>query len=120
MTISKHSEAQIIATSQQVEAGRRAEGVARKQGVSKHTIYARKTKCRGMSVSEAQEVRQLREENARLKKQVAELPPDKDRLHSVIRKNCLNVNWYRFVGCAEENRGLARRDPKLENCDRGN
>ena len=39
-----------------------------------------------MEVSEAQEVKQLREENARLKKLVAELNLDKDMLQSVIRK----------------------------------
>lgn len=89
MTVSKHSEAQIIAALQQVEAGRRAEDVAREQGVSKHTIYAWKAKYGGMNVSEAQEVRQLREENMRLKKLVAELSLDKDMLQSVIRKNSL-------------------------------
>ena len=43
-----------------------------------------------MEVSEAQEVRQLREENARLKKLVADLSLDKDMLRSVIAKNGLS------------------------------
>ena len=73
----------------QVEAGRKAEDVARQYGVSKHTIYAWKAKYGGMEVSEAQEVKQLREENARLKKLVADLSLDKDMLQSVIRKNSL-------------------------------
>ncbi len=42
-----------------------------------------------MDVSEAQEVKQLREENVRLKKLVADLSLDKDMLQSVIRKNFL-------------------------------
>jgi putative transposase len=42
-----------------------------------------------MEVSEAQEVKQLREENARLKRLVADLSLDKDMLQSVIRKNSL-------------------------------
>jgi putative transposase len=42
-----------------------------------------------MEVSEAQEVKQLREENARLRKLVADLSLDKDMLQSVIRKNSL-------------------------------
>jgi putative transposase len=42
-----------------------------------------------MSVSAAQEMKQLREENARLKKLVADLSLDKDMLQSVIRKNSL-------------------------------
>jgi putative transposase len=85
----KHSEAQIIAALKQVEAGRKTEEVAREQGVSKHTIYGWKAKYGGLDVSEAQEVKQLREENARLKKLVADLSLDKDMLQSVIRKNSL-------------------------------
>ncbi len=82
-----HSEAQIISAVKQVEAGRKAEEVARDAGVSKHTIYAWKQKYGGMEVSEAQEVRALRDENARLKRLVAELTLDKDALQFVIRKN---------------------------------
>ena len=63
--------------------------LAREYGVSKHTIYAWKSKYGGMEVSEAQEVKQLREENTRLKKLVADLSLDKDMLQSVIRKNSL-------------------------------
>ena len=89
MSQSKHSEAQIIGALKQVEAGRAVEDLAREYGVSKHTIYAWKSKYGGMDVSEAQEVKQLREENARLKRLVADLSLDKDMLQSVIRKNSL-------------------------------
>ena len=89
MSRGRHTEAEIIAALKQVEAGRKAEDVAREVGVSKHTIYAWKAKYGGMEVSEAQEVKQLREENARLKKLVADLSLDKDMLQSVIRKNAL-------------------------------
>ena len=89
MSKSKRNEAQIIAALKQVEAGRAVEDLARECGVSKHTIYAWKSKYGGMDVSEAQEVKQLREENARLKKLVADLSLDKDMLQSVIRKNSL-------------------------------
>jgi putative transposase len=57
---SKHSEAAIIAARKQVEAGRKAENVAREQGVSKHTMYAWKAKYGGMDVSDAEEVKHLR------------------------------------------------------------
>jgi putative transposase len=90
MNRSNHTEAQMIEALKQVEAGRTAEEVARQYGVSKHTIYAWKAKYGGMDVSEAQEVKQLREENARLKRLVADLTLDKDALQSVIRKNCLS------------------------------
>jgi putative transposase len=87
MSKGKHTEAEMIAALKEMEAGRKAEDVAREVGVSKHTIYAWKAKYGGMDVSEAQEVRQLREENGRLKKLVADLSLDKDALQSVIRKN---------------------------------
>jgi putative transposase len=89
MSKGKHSEAQIIVALKQVEAGRKVEDLARECGVSKHTIYAWKSKYGGMDGSEAQEVKQLREENVRLKKLVADLSLDKDMLQSVIRKNSL-------------------------------
>jgi putative transposase len=77
----------MIGALKQMEAGRKAEDVAREVGVSKHPMYAWKAKYGGMEVSEAQEVKQLREENGRLKKLVADLSLDKDALQSVIRKN---------------------------------
>jgi putative transposase len=87
MSKSKHTEAQMVGALKQMEAGRRAEDVARDVGVSKHTLYAWKSKYGGMDVSEAQEAKQLRDENARLKRLVADLSLDKDALQSVIRKN---------------------------------
>jgi putative transposase len=87
MSKSNHSEAQMIGALKQLEAGRKAEDVAREIGVSKHTIYAWKAKYGGMDVSEAQEAKRLREENARLRKLVADLSLDKDALQWVIEKN---------------------------------
>ena len=89
MSKGKHTEAQIIGALKQVEAGRTTEDVAREQGVSKHTIYAWRSKYGGREVSEAQAGKHLREENGRLKKLVADLSLDKDMLQSVIRKNSL-------------------------------
>ena len=87
MSVSRHSEAQIIGALKQLEAGRKAEDVAREVGVSKHTIYAWKVKYGGMDVSQAQEAKQLRDENTRLRKLVADLSLDKDMLQAVIAKN---------------------------------
>jgi len=86
---SRHTEAQIIAALKQIEAGRTTKDVTREQSVSKHTIYAWKAKYGGMEVSEAEEVKHLRDENPRLTNLVAELSLDKDLLQSVIRKNSL-------------------------------
>jgi len=55
MSRSNHTEAQMIGALKQLEAGRKAEDVAREVGVSKHTIYAWKAKYGGMDVNEAQE-----------------------------------------------------------------
>jgi putative transposase len=89
MSRGKHTEAQRTEALKQLDGGRRVEEVGRQYGVSKHTIYGWKAKYGGMDVSEAQEVKQLRDENARLKKLVADLSLDKDMQQSVIRKNSL-------------------------------
>jgi putative transposase len=86
MSNSQHTEAQMIGALKQLEAGRKVEDVAREVG-SKHTIYAWKAKYGGMDVSEAQEAKQLRDENGRLKKLVVDLSLDKEMLKAVIAKN---------------------------------
>jgi len=90
MSKSRHSEAQIIAALKQMEAGRTAEDVARECGVSKHTIYAWKAKYGGMEASEAQRLKQLEDENGRLKRLVADLSLDREMLKAVIAKNGLS------------------------------
>jgi len=87
MSKSRHTEAEMIGALKQLEAGRKAEDVGREVGVSKHTIYAWKAKYGGMDVSQAQEAKQLRDENTRLRKLVADLSLDKDALQWVIEKN---------------------------------
>src|SRR5713226_8158619 len=85
MSKSRHTEAQMIGALKQVEAGRKVEDVAREVGVSKHTLYAWKAKYGGMDVSQAQEAKQLRDENTKLRKLVADLSLDKEALQSVTR-----------------------------------
>ena len=85
----RFTEEQIIAVLREHEAGAKTADLARKHGISEATLYNWKAKYGGMDVSEAQEVKQLREENARLKKLVADLSLDKDMLQSVMRKNSL-------------------------------
>jgi putative transposase len=77
----------MIAVLKQVEVGRKVEDVAREVGVSKHTLYSWKAKYGGMDATQAQEAKQLRDENNRLRKLVADLSLDKEALQSVIRKN---------------------------------
>ena len=90
MSTSRHTEAQIIGALKQLEAGRKAEDVAREVGVSKHTIYAWKAKYGGLEVNEAQRLKQLKDENGRLKKLVADLSLDREMLKAVIAKNGLS------------------------------
>ena len=67
MSKSKHTEAQIVAALKEMDAGRKVEDVAREVGISKHTLYSWKARYGGMEVSEAQQAKQLRDENTRLK-----------------------------------------------------
>ena len=61
--------------------------VCRKMGISEATFYAWKKKYGGLGVSELRELRQLKEENARLKQMVADLSLDKQMLQDVIKKS---------------------------------
>ncbi len=90
MSESKHTEGQMIGAIKQLEAGRTAADIGREMGVSKHTIYAWKAKYGGLDASQAQELKQLRDENTRLKRLVADLSLDKEMLKAVITKNGLS------------------------------
>lgn len=87
MKKSRHSEERIIAAVRQMEGGRKASEVARELGVSAATLYAWKSKYGGMQVSDAKRLRQLEEENRRLKHMVADLSLDKEAMKAIIAKN---------------------------------
>jgi putative transposase len=87
MKKSRHSEEKIIAAVRQMEGGRKSAEVARELGVSAATLYAWKNKYGGMQVSDAKRLRQLEEENRRLKNMVADLSLDKEAMKAVIAKN---------------------------------
>lgn len=87
MKRSRYSEEQVIGALKQMESGRKARELARELGVSEATLYAWKSKYGGLEVSEARRLRDLEQENARLKKLVADWSLDKDALQTVIRKN---------------------------------
>ncbi len=71
----------------QADGSRANSGVGREFGGSKHAIYAWKTKHGGMDVPQAEKLKQLRDENGRLKKLVADLSLDREALQSVVGKN---------------------------------
>jgi putative transposase len=81
-----HPEEQIIFALKQVENGAKATDICRKLGVTEQTFYRWKKQFEGLGVSELRELRQLREENARLKRLVADLSLDKHILQEVLAK----------------------------------
>jgi putative transposase len=87
MKKSRHSEEKIIAAVKQMEGGRKTAEVARELGVSAATLYAWKNKYAGMQVNDARRLRQLEEENRRLKHMVADLSLDKEAMKAIIAKN---------------------------------
>ena len=82
----RHTEEQIIAALRQAESGVAARDVCRQVGISEATFYTWKRRYGGIGVSELRELRQLREENARLKRLVADLSLDKHILQDVLAK----------------------------------
>ena len=66
-----HTEEQIIAALKQHESGSKTEEICRKLGISQATFYLWKKQYAGLGLAELRELRQLREENGRLKRLVA-------------------------------------------------
>ena len=81
-----HTEEQIVAVLRQVEGGARVDDICRKIGISQATYYLWKRKYSGVGVSELRELRQLREENGRLKRLVADLSMDRQILQEIVSK----------------------------------
>ena len=86
MKKTRYTEEQIAFALKQAETGTRVEEVCRKMGISEATFYNWKKKSGGMGVTELRRLRQLEEENNRLKRLVADLSLDKEMLQDVIRK----------------------------------
>ena len=86
MKRSRFSEEQIIAILKEQEAGMPTADVCRKHGISSATFYKYKSKCGGLEVSDARRLRTLEQENARLKKLLADQMLDNAMLKEINAK----------------------------------
>ena len=86
MKKTKYTDQQITYALRQAETGTRIGEVCRKMGISEATFYNWKKKYGGLGVSEVRRLKQLEEENSRLKRMVADLSLDKQMLQDVLQK----------------------------------
>ncbi len=86
MKKSRYSEEQIITAIREADASGNVAQVARKMGVTATTFYRWKAKYGGMEVSDAKRLRQLEDENSKLKKLVAEQLLDNQLLKAALGK----------------------------------
>lgn len=86
MKRSRFSEEQIIGILKEGEAGSKPAELCRKHGICEQTYYRWKSKFGGLEVNEARRLRQLEDENRRLKQMVAEQALDIQALRGVLAK----------------------------------
>jgi len=86
MKKSKFTETQIVSMLKEYDNGKSTDQICRDAGISKQTFYKWKSKYSGMEVNELKRMRELEEENLRLKKMYADLSLDHSILKDVITK----------------------------------
>jgi putative transposase len=87
MRKSRFSEEQIIQAIKRMDAGLSAADVGRELGVNQYTLYRWKKRYGGLEVNDARKLRQLEDENSKLKRMVAEQALDIDALKVALGKN---------------------------------
>jgi len=86
MRKSRFSEEQILAIVKEGEAGRKVADLVRTHGITEQTYYRWKAKYGGLELSELQRLKQVEDENRRLKHMVAEQALDIQALKAVVAK----------------------------------
>ena len=86
MKKSRHTESQIIRILREVEGGRKVKEVCREYGISDATYYNWKSKYGGMQASDIKRLKELEDENRRLKQLFANLSLEHAALKDVIEK----------------------------------
>ena len=86
MKRSRYSEEKILYALKQAENGTPVGDVCRTMGISEATFYVWKKKYGGLSLTELRELRQLRDENSKLKRLVADLTLDRHVLQEIVKK----------------------------------
>jgi putative transposase len=81
-----HSEEEILRVLREAESGETVVEVCRKHGISQQSFYLWKRKYAGLGLSELRELRQLREENGKLKRLVADRSLDRHILQEIVAK----------------------------------
>jgi putative transposase len=81
-----HSEEEILRVLREAESGTTVVEICRKHGISQQTLYLWKKKYAGLGLSELRELRQLREENSKLKRLVADLSLDRHILQEIVAR----------------------------------
>ena len=81
-----HSEEEILRVLREAESGDTVAEICRKHGISQQTFYLWKKKYAGLGLNELRELRQLRDENAKLKRLVADLSLDRHILQEIVAK----------------------------------
>jgi putative transposase len=87
MRKSRFSEEQIVGILQEHAAGEGTTALCRRHGISEQTLYRWKGKYGGLQVTAAKRLKALEEENARLKRLVADQALDNQALKELLRKN---------------------------------
>ncbi len=81
-----HGEEEILRVLREAESGDTVVEICRKHGISQQTFYLWKKKYAGLGLNELRELRQLREENGKLKRLVADLSLDRHILQEIVAK----------------------------------